>query len=271
MASAGRLTKATTRPTRAAVLGSFFFLVVATTAGCGAATTVGSSLPARATHTTAVTAASGVIEDVPAAPAETTLLATLHSDTPAFAEPDGKVVGSVPGSWHGAPSVLPVLSSSDGYVDVRLAQRPNESTAWISASAVTFSWTPYRIVIDVAQTHLVLYEYGRQILSAPAGVGVPQYPTPTGEFFVAFFAEPPSPGYGPFVMVTSAHSDFITDWEESGDGMVAIHGPLGDSAEIGTTGAEVSHGCVRLQLSDLSQLRQVPVGSPIDITDPVVS
>jgi lipoprotein-anchoring transpeptidase ErfK/SrfK len=68
-------------------------------------------------------------------------------------------------------------------------------------------------------------------------------------------------------MVTSAHSDSITDWEESGDAMIAIHGPLGAQAAIGTTGAAVSHGCIRLQLTDLSQLRVVPVGSPVDIVD----
>jgi len=163
--------------------------------------------------------------------------------------------------------VLPVIASSDGFVDVRLAQRPNESTAWMSASSVTFSWTPYRIVIVLAITRLLLYSGGQQILSAPAGVGVSQFPTPTGQFFVAFLAQPPSAAYGPFVMVTSAHSNFITDWEHSGDGMVAIHGPLGDSTEIGTTGARVSHGCIRLQLADLSVLREVPVGTPVDIVE----
>jgi len=38
------------------------------------------------------------------------------------------------------------------------------------------------------------------------------------------------------VIVTSAHSNTITDWDNSGDAMIAIHGPLGADAEIGTTG-----------------------------------
>ena len=66
-------------------------------------------------------------------------------------------------------------------------------------------------------------------------------------------------------MVTSAHSNTITDCESSGDAMVAIHGSLGSDQQIGTTGAAVSHGCVRLHEADLLQLRPVPVGSPIDI------
>jgi lipoprotein-anchoring transpeptidase ErfK/SrfK len=65
--------------------------------------------------------------------------------------------------------------------------------------------------------------------------------------------------------VTSAHSNTISDWEESGDALIAIHGPLGDDAEIGTSGARISHGCIRLHDSDLAQLRVVPDGSPIDI------
>jgi lipoprotein-anchoring transpeptidase ErfK/SrfK len=66
-------------------------------------------------------------------------------------------------------------------------------------------------------------------------------------------------------MVTSGHSNAISDYEESGDAIVAIHGPLGADAAIGTTGARISHGCVRLHDVDLDQLRAVPVGSPVQI------
>jgi lipoprotein-anchoring transpeptidase ErfK/SrfK len=82
---------------------------------------------------------------------------------------------------------------------------------------------------------------------------------------VALFAQAPSPAYGAFVMVTSAHSNAISDWEESGDAITAIHGSLGSDAAIGTTGAMVSHGCIRLHNNDLAKLRNVPAGTPIDI------
>ncbi len=214
---------------------------------------------------TTQTTADHDVGTVPSAPSGSTLLATFHADTPALAGPGGAIVGTVPATWHSTPSVLPVIASKGGDVEVRLAQRPNESTAWVSASDVAFTSTPYRIVLDLATTHLLLYRMNRLTLSAPAGIGTSRSPTPPGKFFVAFFAQAPSAGYGPFVMVTSAHSTSITDWEESGDAMIAIHGPLGASKEIGTTGGEVSNGCIRLQLADLSQLRDVPVGSPVDI------
>ena len=152
-----------------------------------------------------------------------------------------------------------------GWVQVRLAQRPNGSSAWVPAGDVTLFADPYYIVVDLGTTRLRLFKAGREIAGLPAGVGVPAAPTPSGQFFVALLARPPSPGYGEFVMVTSAHSDTISDWEQSGDAITAIHGSLGADAVIGTTGARVSHGCIRLHDADLVQLRDVPAGTPVDI------
>lgn len=198
-------------------------------------------------------------------PSAKTLLATTHGAIPKFARPGGQQTGKVPGSWHGGVSTLPVIAQRPGWLRVRLAQRPNESTAWVLAHDVTLTTTPYALVLDLASTHLGLCRSGHKVFSAPIGIGTRRFPTPTGEFFVAFFAAPPRPGYGAFVMVTSAHSNVITDWERSGDGMVAIHGPLGSGARIGKTGARVSHGCVRMHKKDLRHLRKVPVGSPVII------
>jgi lipoprotein-anchoring transpeptidase ErfK/SrfK len=105
------------------------------------------------------------------------------------------------------------------------------------------------------------------VFSARAGVGSPGDPTPAGQYFVAFDEPPPQPGvgYGPFVMVTSAHSPAISDWEGSGDAVIGIHGPLGMDAAIGTTGARISHGCIRLHEQALDKLSAVPPGTPIDI------
>jgi lipoprotein-anchoring transpeptidase ErfK/SrfK len=198
----------------------------------------------------------------------TTVLAVVRQDAPRYGVPGGLALGIVPASWYERPSVLPVIATRPGWVQVRLAQRPNESTAWLPAKDVTLGSTPYRIVVDLATTHLALYDRGRLIFSAPAGVGVPADPTPTGEFFVAFDEQPPqpNPGYGPFIMVTSAHSPGISDWEGSGDAVIGIHGPLGKGREIGTTGARISHGCIRLHEQALERLRGIPPGTPVDIT-----
>lgn len=204
-----------------------------------------------------------------------TELATVLATAPGYARPGQQAGGrgsgsagparTVPASWYDRPSVLPVIGTKPGWVEVRLAQRPNGSTAWLPASDVKLSSTPYRIVVNTAATKLSLYDHGKLVFSAPAGVGTTDDPTPLGEYFVAFDEPPPSAGYGPFIMVTSAHSPAISDWEGSGDAVIGIHGPLGMDTAIGTKGARISHGCVRLHDAALEKLSKVPAGTPVDV------
>ena len=201
----------------------------------------------------------------PAVSTGETLVAALRRTAGRYARPGGARTGWIPGEWYGAQSVLPVIGSSPGWVHVRLAQRPNGSTAWVPDSEVELRSTPYRIVIDLSTTRLTLYSDGRPVFSAPAGVGTVSDPTPAGQYFVAFFEVPPTPAYGAFVIVTSAHSESIKDWEATGDALVGIHGPLGGEYLIGKNGAKISHGCIRLPEADLLRLRMVSPGSPISI------
>jgi lipoprotein-anchoring transpeptidase ErfK/SrfK len=200
-------------------------------------------------------------------PAGTTLVATTDGSIPGSPAPGAPSNLVVPGSWYGYPSVLPVIASRPNWVEVRLAQRPNGSTTWVPQRDVSLAVTPYEILIDLATRNLTVLYNGTQILSFPVGVGVPATPTVTGDYFVAMKAAAPSPGYGPFVLVTSAHSDAITDWEQSGDAIIAIHGPITayDDSLIGTTGAAISNGCIRMHDADLAQLGDVPAGTPVDI------
>jgi lipoprotein-anchoring transpeptidase ErfK/SrfK len=208
-----------------------------------------------------------VTRPVAAQVARSTELATVDGAASRYASPGMIAAGTVPASWYGRPSVLPVIAVKPGWVEVRLAQRPDESTAWLPATDVTLGATPYQIVVDLATTKLSLFDDGRLVFSAPAGVGTTDDPTPTGQYFVAFDERPPqpNPGYGPFIMVTSAHSPTISDWEGSGDAVIGIHGPLGAGREIGTSGAKISHGCIRLQDRALEELTVVPPGTPITI------
>ncbi len=202
-----------------------------------------------------------------AAPAGTTYTATTHGDIPGSPSAGAPANITVPGSWYGYPSVLPIIATAPGWVEVRLAQRPNGSVTWVPTSDVTIGITPFRLVVNLSTEHLTVFEDGRQILDFPAGIGAPDDPTPAGDYFMTMKVPAPSPGYGPFVLVTSAHSDTITDWDSSGDAIIAIHGPITsyDDSLIGTAGAAISHGCVRLHDADLAQLGFIPPGTPIDI------
>jgi lipoprotein-anchoring transpeptidase ErfK/SrfK len=204
---------------------------------------------------------------VPPQPAST-LVAATHGNIrgypgPGAAAPDR----TVPGSWFGYPSVLPVIATQPGWLEVRLAQRPNGSTTWVQQSDVTLSATPYAIVVDLGRNHVDVFQNGSQIFNFAAGVGAPNDPTPTGNYFMTMIYPPPGPGYGPFVLVTSDHSDSISDWENSGDAIIGIHGPITsyDDSLIGSTGAQISHGCIRLHDADLAQLSKIPAGTPIEV------
>jgi lipoprotein-anchoring transpeptidase ErfK/SrfK len=204
--------------------------------------------------------------DVGLVPVSTEVAAT-NGAVPGYPAPGQPSNMIVPGSWYGYPSILPVVATQPGWLEVRLAQRPNGSTTWVQASDATLSTTPYAIVIDLSTEHLTVYHSGVQIYDFPAGIGTPDDPTPTGSYFMSMKAPPPSPAYGPFVLATSDHSDSITDWENSGDAIIGIHGPITsyDDSLIGTTGAAISNGCVRLHDADLALLANIPPGTPINV------
>jgi len=213
----------------------------------------------------ATASAPGADAEVP--PVGQSLVATTDGAIPGYAAPGQPSDMTVPASWYGYQSILPVIATEPGWLDVRLAQRPNGSTTWVQQSDVALTTTPYSILVDLATMQLTVYKSGTEILEFPAGIGAPDDPTPTGSYFVTMTVPAPSAGYGPFVLVTSDHSDTITDWEDSGDAIIAIHGPITahDDALIGTTGAAISHGCIRLHDADLAQLSVIPAGTPIDI------
>jgi lipoprotein-anchoring transpeptidase ErfK/SrfK len=198
-----------------------------------------------------------------------TLVAATKGAIPGYAAPGAAAPAmTVPGTWYGYPSELPVVTTTPGWLQVRLAQRPNESTVWVREQDVTLTNTSYAILLDLATMHLGVYDDGTQIFDFPAGIGAPDDPTPPGQYFVAMQATPPSGAdYGAFMLVTSDHSDAIADWEGSGDAIIAIHGPIDayDDSLIGDNGAAISHGCIRLHDADLAQLAMVPSGTPIDV------
>jgi lipoprotein-anchoring transpeptidase ErfK/SrfK len=196
-----------------------------------------------------------------------TELAAMTHSVFEYSAPGKRLNKVLSNKYDGSSLTMPVVQDTGSWLLVRLPQRPNGQETWIQRSQVVVAATPYLILIDTATTHLELYYKGKVILNAPAGVGTKLDPTPLGRFFVAFFAQPPNAGYGPFVIVTSGHSNKITDWEMSGDAMVAIHGPLGADRQIGTKGAHISHGCVRLHVVQQKKLQHVPVGTPVVIID----
>ena len=196
-----------------------------------------------------------------------TLVAVISSSIPGHSAPGGPVTVTIPSTWYGYASMLPVVDHRPGWVEVRVAQRPNQTTAWVPLSDVGLLSTHWRLVLSLGSAHLRVYEDNHLVYDFPAGIGTASDPTPTGHYFIAMTVPPPTPAYGAFVLATSAHSENITDWEQTGDAIVGIHGPVDsyDDSLIGTTGARISHGCIRLHDKDLALLGVVPPGSPLEV------
>ena len=152
---------------------------------------------------------------------------------------------------------------SDGrWVRVHLATLPNGRTGWVPRRALGgYSWVHTRLVVDQTRLTATLLEDGRPIFRAPVGVGVPEAPTPTGEFYVRLkLAGFGDPFYGPVAFGTNARSAVLTDWP--GGGYIGIHG----TNAPGLIPGRVSHGCIRMRNRDILALgRLMPVGTPLTI------
>jgi lipoprotein-anchoring transpeptidase ErfK/SrfK len=148
------------------------------------------------------------------------------------------------------------------WVRVRLPVLPNNTTGWVRRSALGgYVEVDTRLIVDTARLTATLLRGGRPVFRASVGVGKPQWPTPTGQFYVrdelAGFG---NPFYGPVAFGTSARSAVLTDWPAGG--FVGIHG----TNEPGLLPGRISHGCIRMRNEDILRLaRLMPVGTPLTI------
>jgi hypothetical protein len=202
----------------------------------------------------------------PTVQVSTQLATPIGGEIQAYDAPNGKPLRML-GFWYGYPITTPILEERDGWMQVRLPERPNMATGWVRASEVTVTSTDYRIVINLATTTVIVYKAGYEAFRMPAGLGKASTPTPPGNYYVGVIEKPGPPGYGPIVLDLTAHSEAIQSWEGSGDAIIALHGPISASsdAKIGTTGTYISNGCVRLHEVDQLKLDVIPLGTPVDI------
>jgi hypothetical protein len=199
--------------------------------------------------------------------APSTLVATLLGPAQGYSSPEAPAPTiTIPGTWSGATSILPVVATRPDWIEVRIVAKPPAiATAWIPQPEASLARTPFHIIVDLSQTRVLLFNRGSLVMCAPAAVGATGTPTPIGHFFLAFLAQAPDPSYGSFVIVTSALAQTTTDWQQNGQPVITIAGPLNAAAAIDDAGASVTSGAVRLLTNDLEKLRVVPAGSPIDV------
>jgi hypothetical protein len=200
-------------------------------------------------------------------PPACSVVVSLDATVPAYQTPTAIApTSSLQATVAGIPVSLPAINRVGQFLQVRIFGRPNGQTTCVKIpSSMRLLRDPYRIIIDLGHRRLFLYRSGRIVVRAAAAIGSAATPTPLGNYFVVLLAEAPTSAYGPFVLVTSAVADGVTDWEQQNQPVIAITGPLQWEEAIGGGGGAVTAGGIALQSSDLSKLRPVPLGTPVDV------
>ena len=168
---------------------------------------------------------------------------------------------------EGTANVLLVLARARDergrvWVRARLPVLPNGTVGWVPRTALNGYWqVRTRLKVSLGKLRATLLRDGRPVFRARIGVGLPQWPTPRGEFYVRNkLVRYSSPFYGPLAFGTSARSPVLTDWPDGG--FVGIHG----TNRPGSLPGRVSHGCIRMRNSDIVRLgKLMPVGTPITV------
>jgi hypothetical protein len=189
---------------------------------------------------------------------------TLHKTALVHARPRGRIVGAVAATRPitGERTVLPVIREIPGWDRVRLPQRPDDSTGWVSTNHTSAGSTPWMIYVNRAERKARIFHSGRLLRTFSVVVGRPSLPTPAGAFFVAEDIDEGDVVTGPYALATSAYSNVLQEFE-GGPGQVALHGRDGLPEPLGTAS---SHGCIRFANQAITWLAQrVTLGTPIDI------
>jgi L,D-transpeptidase catalytic domain len=148
------------------------------------------------------------------------------------------------------------------WYDVLLPLRPNGTSGWVRAEDVTLKRIDQRIDVDLSKRLLSYYIHDDLRERFHVGVGTDATPTGTGSFYVwvkVQYASPYQP-YGIAALGLSGFSPVLSEWP--GGGRMAIHG-TSSPTDLGNA---VSHGCVRVYNADLKRLLDVPLGTPVRIT-----
>ena len=169
---------------------------------------------------------------------------------------------------NGVPTVFGVRAQRlaadcrPAWYRVQLPLKPNGVTGWVRAEDVELAAVTTRLVVDLSDRTVTLFDRGRRVLSTRAAIGAPSTPTPTGRYYVNQRLVPhdPSGPYGPGAIGISAFSDVLTGWTQGGP--IAIHG----TNRPDLIGLAVSSGCLRVRNDVLQALfDRTRAGTPVTV------
>jgi lipoprotein-anchoring transpeptidase ErfK/SrfK len=189
--------------------------------------------------------------------------------TPMFEEPGAKKADFALDTRNINGELSPMLivgaTPRDGepWYQVLLPLRPNGTTAWVREGDVKLRERTERIEVDLSKRTLEYLVDGELAERFEVGIGTDQFPTTTGDFYVYVKVpyDNPNQPYGIMALGLSGFSRVITDWP--GGGRIAVHG----TPYASNRGEAVSHGCVRVYNQDMESLLDVPLGTPVIISE----
>jgi lipoprotein-anchoring transpeptidase ErfK/SrfK len=243
-------------------------LTVVVLAAAGAVVVASSGSTHESSRPPASAPASDAAVSTTAPPAPLRAVSTRGTAIPVYEQPTitGTPVTSLSASTtYQAPRTLLAFEQDADWYHVYLPTRPNNSTGWVKASDVNVSAPlEYSIKVSLANHKLWVLDNGAVQLTAPVAIGMPEFPTPAGTYYLTDPVDlhsMPNTAYGVFAYGMSGHSDVLTEFG-GGDGQIAIHG-TNDPSGIGH---DVSHGCVRVLNDVIEQIAKLPLGTPVYIS-----
>jgi len=217
------------------------------------------SLDLPPTPTAAQTIPAILAPDVQPQPRGTLVASSIQDSIQVFDKPGGEVTQTLYRSditYNPAnPLVFVVVSDQDGWLEVMLPVRPNESTGWIWSSDVSLRRVNMDIVVDLSDRELCVNVTDNLAICYPIAIGTAENPTPVGNFFIETWLQVTAdPIFGPYQFVLSAYSETDTFFP-GGVGVIAAHG----TNEPWLIGTAASHGCIRMNNADVTALINIGV------------
>ncbi len=137
----------------------------------------------------------------------------------------------------------------------------------VSSTPSTTISNEHRLVIDLSDRRVYVYQTGQVIASFPLGVGKKGWETPLGNFEVIHMQHNPVWKHPITGKIFKAGADsplgdrWVGFWSD-GHNEIGFHGTPDDSL----VGTAVSHGCLRMRNPDVRMLyEKVKVGTPVSV------
>jgi hypothetical protein len=193
-------------------------------------------------------------------------VAVVEHATTMRATPGGVILGRLGlRTEFGSPEALWVVRRSGQWLGVVSPLAGNGRVGWIPRAAASLTPIGWQLEISLSRRQLTVSLDGQVQRRYTVAIGRPEAPTPTGRFAVTdrLTTNDSSGPYGCCILALSAHSPHAIQGWGGGD-RIAIH----STTDLSSIGQPVSHGCLRLTLSEGRWLlNHVPLGTPALISN----